>query len=154
MNDSSLALGSNGSSVFLPSILKQGAYAGQQYCLQISSTDLLAYRTDVFKANHLKPPVTTADVIADAKLLNGKKGMAASASSGNAPAPSPTHELAARRTRHLVVQPSAPHAERREGTQAITFYQQQRSTRRAASSKLPRRRGGPRPRRGKRRWSS
>jgi multiple sugar transport system substrate-binding protein len=77
MSDPSLAVGGSGSSTFLPPILKQGAYNGQQYCLQdFVGTDLLAYRTDVFKANHLKPPVTTADVIADAKLLNGKKGMA------------------------------------------------------------------------------
>jgi multiple sugar transport system substrate-binding protein len=66
-----------GASAYLPSILKQGAYNGQQYCLQdFVGTVLLAYRTDVFKKYHLAPPTTWAQVAADAKFLNGKQGMA------------------------------------------------------------------------------
>jgi ABC-type glycerol-3-phosphate transport system substrate-binding protein len=76
LKDPSLAAGGSGSSTFLPNILKQGAYQGKQYCLQdFVGTDLLAYRTDLFKAAHLPAPTTTAAVLAAAKALNGKNGV-------------------------------------------------------------------------------
>jgi multiple sugar transport system substrate-binding protein len=63
--------------LFVPSILAQGNYQGKQYCIQdFVSTILLAYRTDVFAANNLKPPQSWDDVLAAAKVLNGKDGMA------------------------------------------------------------------------------
>jgi len=69
--------GFTGASAYLPSILKQGAYNGQQYCLQdFVGTVLLAYRKDVFAKYHLAPPVTWAQVATDAKFLNHKQGMA------------------------------------------------------------------------------
>jgi multiple sugar transport system substrate-binding protein len=151
MNDASLAVGGSGSSTFLPAILKQGAYNGQQYCLQdFVGTDLLAYRTDVFKANHLKPPVTTADVIADAKLLNGKKGMAGISLPGKRTGRGRRpHELAARRARHLVVQPERGlHAERREGDAGRDLLPAGRQVRPERDPQLPRRRGGHRGRAG------
>jgi ABC-type glycerol-3-phosphate transport system substrate-binding protein len=72
-----LAAGGSGSSTFLPNILKQGAYQGQQYCLQdFVGTDLLAYRTDLFKASRLPAPSTTDAVLTAARTLNGKNGVA------------------------------------------------------------------------------
>jgi multiple sugar transport system substrate-binding protein len=63
-------------SAYDPNILKQGSYQGKQYCLQdFVSTVLVAYRKDVFAANHLSPPQSTDDIIADAAKLNGKDGM-------------------------------------------------------------------------------
>jgi multiple sugar transport system substrate-binding protein len=78
LNDKSLnPAGFTGASAYVPSILKQGTYNGQQYCLQdFVGTVLLAYRKDVFAKYHLAPPVTWAQVAADAKLLNHKQGMA------------------------------------------------------------------------------
>ncbi|MDQ1540906.1 MAG: multiple sugar transport system substrate-binding protein [Actinomycetota bacterium] len=70
---------------FLPSVLSQGAYNGVQYCLpDFVSTVLVAYRTDIFQQNNLQPPKTTDDVVADAKALNGKNGMAGIAMPGKA----------------------------------------------------------------------
>lgn len=77
--------GWTGASEYLPSILKQGVYNGQQYCLQdFVGTDLLAYRKDVFTKYHLAPPRTWAQVAADAKFLNGKQGMAGITLAGKA----------------------------------------------------------------------
>jgi multiple sugar transport system substrate-binding protein len=70
---------------YLPSVLSQGAYNGTQYCLpDFVSTILVAYRTDIFAQNNLQPPKTTADILADAKALNGKNGMAGIALPGKA----------------------------------------------------------------------
>jgi multiple sugar transport system substrate-binding protein len=70
---------------YLPSVLSQGAYNGTQYCLpDFVSTILVAYRTDIFAQNNLEPPKTTADILADAKALNGKNGMAGIALPGKA----------------------------------------------------------------------
>ena len=70
---------------FLPSVLSQGAYNGTQYCLpDFVSTVLVAYRTDLFQQNNLQPPKTIDDVLADAKALNGKNGMAGIAMPGKA----------------------------------------------------------------------
>jgi multiple sugar transport system substrate-binding protein len=70
---------------YLPSVLSQGAYNGVQYCLpDFVSTILVAYRTDLFQQNNLQPPKTIDDVLADAKALNGKSGMAGIAMPGKA----------------------------------------------------------------------
>jgi multiple sugar transport system substrate-binding protein len=62
---------------YLPAVLSQGAYAGKQYCLpDFVSTVVVAYRKDLFEAAGLKPPTTLDDVLAAAKALNGKNGMA------------------------------------------------------------------------------
>jgi multiple sugar transport system substrate-binding protein len=72
-------------SSYLPNVLAQGAYNGVQYCLpDFVSTVLVAYRTDLFQQAGLKPPQTTADVLADAKALNGKNGVAGIAMPGKA----------------------------------------------------------------------
>jgi ABC-type glycerol-3-phosphate transport system substrate-binding protein len=69
--------GFKASSYYLPGIFKQGAFGGQQYCVQdFVATVLLAYRKDVFAKAHLAPPRSWAQVIADAKILNHKNGMA------------------------------------------------------------------------------
>jgi ABC-type glycerol-3-phosphate transport system substrate-binding protein len=70
---------------YLPGVLSQGAYNGVQYCLpDFVSTILVAYRTDIFAQNNLQPPKTIDDVLADAKALNGKNGMAGIALPGKA----------------------------------------------------------------------
>jgi multiple sugar transport system substrate-binding protein len=70
---------------YLPSVLSQGAYNGTQYCLpDFVSTILVAYRTDIFAQNNLQPPKTIDDILADAKALNGKNGMAGIALPGKA----------------------------------------------------------------------
>ncbi len=70
---------------YLPGVLSQGAYNGTQYCLpDFVSTILVAYRTDIFAQNNLQPPKTIDDVLADAKALNGKNGMAGIALPGKA----------------------------------------------------------------------
>jgi multiple sugar transport system substrate-binding protein len=62
---------------YLPSVLSQGAHGGKQYCLpDFVSTVVVAYRKDLFEAAGLKPPKTLDDVLAAAKALNGKNGMA------------------------------------------------------------------------------
>lgn len=70
---------------YLPGVLSQGAYNGVQYCLpDFVSTILVAYRTDIFAQNNMQPPKTIDDVLADAKALNGKNGMAGIALPGKA----------------------------------------------------------------------
>jgi ABC-type glycerol-3-phosphate transport system substrate-binding protein len=62
---------------YLPGVLSQGASGGKQYCLpDFVSTIVVAYRTDLFQAAGLDAPKTVDEVIADAKKLNGKDGMA------------------------------------------------------------------------------
>jgi ABC-type glycerol-3-phosphate transport system substrate-binding protein len=62
---------------YLPSVLSQGAYGGKQYCLpDFVSTVVVAYRKDLFAAVGLQPPKTLDDVLAAAKALNGKNGIA------------------------------------------------------------------------------
>lgn len=62
---------------FLPSVLSQGAAGGKQYCLpDFVSTVVVAYRKDLFEAAGLAPPKTLDDVLAAAKALNGKDGIA------------------------------------------------------------------------------
>ena len=62
---------------YLPAVLSQGAYGGKQYCLpDFVSTVVVAYRKDLFEAAGLEPPTTLDDVLAAAKALNGKNGMA------------------------------------------------------------------------------
>ncbi len=48
-------------------------YLGKTYLIPLDGDfHMIYYRTDVFKANNLKPPETWEDYLADAKLLNGK----------------------------------------------------------------------------------
>jgi ABC-type glycerol-3-phosphate transport system substrate-binding protein len=62
---------------YLPQVLSQGARDGKQYCLpDFVSTVIVAYRKDLFEAAKLAPPKTLGDVIAAAKALNGKNGVA------------------------------------------------------------------------------
>lgn len=62
---------------YLPQVLSQGAHDGKQYCLpDFVSTVVVAYRKDLFEAAKLAPPKTLDDVIAAAKALNGKNGVA------------------------------------------------------------------------------
>jgi ABC-type glycerol-3-phosphate transport system substrate-binding protein len=76
MSDPKLNPDGPASSAYDPNILQQGSYQGKQYCLQdFVSTVLVAYRKDVFAANHLSAPQSTDDIIADAAKLNGKNGM-------------------------------------------------------------------------------
>jgi multiple sugar transport system substrate-binding protein len=63
--------------VYNPDVFEQGNVDGQQYSIpDFVSTVALAYRKDVFEAAGLKPPTSWDDVLAAARQLNGKNGMA------------------------------------------------------------------------------
>jgi multiple sugar transport system substrate-binding protein len=74
-----------GAKSYLPSVLSQGVYNGQQYCVpDFVSTIVVAYRKDLFAKYHLKAPTTLSTVLADAAFFNGKNGMSGIALPGEA----------------------------------------------------------------------
>jgi multiple sugar transport system substrate-binding protein len=62
---------------YVPNVYAQGLYQGKHYGLpDFVSTIVLAYRKDLLSSAGIATPGTTDDIIAAAKALNGKNGMA------------------------------------------------------------------------------